>query len=135
MCLTPTHTHAKRAKEDIIVFKVFKQNKDGSLHSPWKPRLYAQRGKFFAKIRRERPDRGTIGPGLHAWQRRSGAVCAAQNYARWKGVRYGGPCRVVVRRMVIPAGTKYFRGDEGDIVAEELRWYGRRENMWVQFSW
>lgn len=115
MCLIKTHNEPKIAQDNIEVWKVLTD--DGLspyLNYPYKIGMNKPTEQSVVPVPVEQ-SQITVGY-LHAYRKKEKAELNAFKYTRIIGVEH------VVHRMLIPKGTVYYEGDDGDICAECLYW-------------
>ena len=92
---------------DILGYKRFNRTSDGKLFSPFRDYLWVPGKLVKAEMRCMS---ATIEEGLHAYM----TLETAKEYRDFGEV---------IRPVVIPAGTKFYIGMQGDIVAEAMTIY------------
>ena len=115
MCLIKTHDEPKISPDDIEVWKVLTY--DGLspyLDCPYHPGMNKPTEQSVVPVPVEQ-SQITVGY-LHAYRKKEKAELNAFKYTRIIGVEH------VVHRMLIPKGTAYYEGDDGDICAKCLYW-------------
>lgn len=121
MCLRKKHDEPMVAREDIEVWKVL----DSGSIAPHQAYRY-RRGLNVPDV----PSRGVgdtgaeIGPGwLHAFRYRDWAIGEAELLSLTSWYDNDGKDRVFTAvRMLIPRGSKYYIGRDGDICSSALYW-------------
>lgn len=122
MCLRKTHVEPKIAQDDIEVWKVLIS--EGL--SPFQNYPYhlginkpVERSVIPVPVEQQYVEDGY----LHAYRNKETAefVAVIFNYMVG-GYTNLEPIQHVVQRMIIPKGTVYYEGDDGDICAECLYW-------------
>lgn len=120
MCLIKTHDEPKIAQDDIEVWKVLTyEGLSPYLDYPYHP------GMNKPLEQKEIPlDQMLIEDGyLYAYSDKETAELNAAMLNRILGSFANfEPIEHVVHRMLIPKGTVYYEGDDGDICAECLYW-------------
>ena len=115
MCLIKTHDEPKIAQDDIEVWKVLTD--DGLspyLDYPYQIGMNKPTEQSVVPVPVEQSQ---INVGyLHAYRKKETAELNAFKYTRIIGVEH------VVHRMLIPKGTAYYEGIDGDICSECLYW-------------
>jgi hypothetical protein len=103
MCLIPKHKNAKIAKRNIICYKL----------------LFVENDDYFSVVQNYRwePDRlvtvkiikkhEEINEGLHAYRT---LLTARQSIYLYK----------IIKKVVIPKGSEYYLGKDGDIVSNQM---------------
>jgi hypothetical protein len=126
MCLYTLHDRPKIAKKDMKVYKrLHYRDKTDKCMAPFQTGFRYTSFKTYPKVLFEEGLDGfrtVIGEGYHAYR--------TFKYA-WKdnlwalGVRTFAISQDVLRNiiveMIIPEGTRYFNGENGEIVAEQIR--------------
>ena len=114
MCLNKTHAEPRIAQDNIEVWKVLT---DKGL-SPYQDYQYRQGMNKPADQKMIPVEQMLINGGyLHAYRNKERAEF---NAARLNKIIVS--IEHVVHRMLIPKGTAYYEGDDGDICAECLYW-------------
>ena len=122
MCLIKTHNEPKIAQDDIEVWKVLTD--DGLspyLDYPYHPGMNKPVEQSVVPVP---VDQSQINGGyLHAYRNKEKAEfnAAKCNYMFGSHTNLG-PIEHVVHRMLIPKGTAYYEGINGDICSECLYW-------------
>lgn len=117
MCLFKTHEEPKIAQDDIEVWKILTY--EGlSPYQDYQYQIGMNKPAEHSVIPVPVPvDQSQINGGyLHAYRKKEKAELNAFKYTRIIGAEH------VVHRMLIPKGTAYYEGDDGDICAECLYW-------------
>ena len=126
MCLIKTHNEPKIAQDDIEVWKVLTD--DGLspyLDYPYHPGMNKPTEQSVVPVPVEQSQ---IDVGyLHAYKHKEKAEACATLLSVSGGWARGyfimeNDIQHVVQRMLIPKGTAYYEGDDGDICAECLYW-------------
>ena len=115
MCLIKTHDEPKIAQDNIEVWKVLTD--DGLspyLDYPYHPGMNKPTEQSVVPVPVEQ-SQITVGY-LHAYRKKEKAELHASTYTRIIGAEH------VVHRMLIPKGTAYYEGIDGDICSECLYW-------------
>ena len=117
MCLFKTHDEPRIAQDDIEVWKVLTE--EGL--SPYQDYQYRQGMNKPAEHSVIPLTQKEINDGyLHAYRSKAKALWCASRCSYILG------CTVtpeyIIQRMLIPKGTVYYEGDDGDICAECLYW-------------
>ena len=113
MCLYKTHEEPRIAQDDIEVWKVLT---DEGL-SPFQDYQYHLGINKPAEQKVTPVEQLLIDDGyLHAYRKKEKAELNAFKYTRIIGAEH------VVHRMLIPKGTAYYEGNNGDICSECLYW-------------
>ena len=120
MCLIKTHEEPRIAQDDIEVWKVLTyEGLSPYLDYPYHP------GMNKPLEQKEIPlDQMLIEDGyLYAYRKKETAElnAAMLNWILGSLANFE-PIEHVVQRMLIPKGTVYYEGDDGDICAECLYW-------------
>ena len=115
MCLIKTHDEPRIAQNDIEVWKVLTY--EGlSPYQDYQYHLGINKPAEHSVIPVIPPTQEEINGGyLHAYRKKEMAELNAPK-CNWYGIEH------VVQRMLIPKGTAYYEGDDGDICAECLYW-------------
>lgn len=112
MCLRKTHDEPRIAQDDIVVWKVLTPKG----LSPFQGYRYHPGMNKPARAKTVPAEQQWIYDGyLHAYTSRETAVMHAY-------VIFPRRLEYVVQRMLIPKGTIYYEGANGDICAERLYW-------------
>lgn len=117
MCLFKTHEEPKIAQDDIEVWKILTY--EGlSPYQDYQYQIGMNKPAEHSVIPVPVPvDQSQINGGyLHAYRNKEKAELNAFKYTRIIGVEH------VVHKMLIPKGTAYYEGDDGDICAKCLYW-------------
>lgn len=113
MCLRKTHVEPKIAQDDIEVWKVL--TNEGL--SPYQNYQYHPGINKPVKQRVIPVKQLLITDGcLHAYRKKEMAKEFRLNCMWIDGVEH------VIHRMIIPKGTAYYEGDDGDVCSECLYW-------------
>ena len=115
MCLIKTHNEPKIAQDNIEVWKVLTD--DGLspyLDYPYHPGMNKPTEQSVVPVPVEQ-SQITVGY-LHAYRKKEKAELNAFKYTRIIGVEH------VVHKMLIPKGTAYYEGNNGDVCSECLYW-------------
>ena len=115
MCLFKTHDEPRIAPDDIEVWKVLTD--DGLspyLDYPYQIGMNKPTEQSVVPVPVEQ-SQITVGY-LHSYRNKETAELNAFKYTRIIGVEH------VVHRMLIPKGTAYYEGNNGDVCSECLYW-------------
>lgn len=125
MCLIKTHNEPKIAQDDIEVWKVLTSEGLSAFQNyPYHPGM----NKPFEQKTMPIPvEQQTIEDGyLHAYRNKltAEAVATVLSGGLVTGIYFNmeNAIQHVTQRMLIPKGTVYYEGDDGDICAECLYW-------------
>lgn len=122
MCLIKTHDEPKIAQDDIEVWKVLTDDGlSAYLYYPYHPGMNkpVEQSVVPVPVEQSQIDVGY----LHAYRKKETAEFNAARFNYMFGSHTNlEPIEHVVHRMLIPKGTVYYEGDDGDICAECLYW-------------
>ena len=115
MCLTSIHRNIKTAKEDIHCYKLL-EVRNTHLISPYKKyRWYINKLVKLSTLNKD--EYGHINEGLHAY---------LENYSfKRKLLSYWRYNPVIIYNCIIPKGSKYYLGNDDDIVSNQMMITGR----------
>lgn len=118
MCLIKTHDEPKIAQDDIEVWKVLtSEGLSPYMDYPYHLGMNKPAEQKVTPLTQEEINGGY----LHVYRSKEKAEF---NAARFNLIFFDclAPVEHVVHRMLIPKGTVYYEGDDGDICAECLYW-------------
>lgn len=126
MCLYTRQKRAKIAKKDIPCYKLFKIKNTHILSIYQEYRYYINRLEFIPKfgIFQRNGDK-IINDGLHAFL----SIDTTKRYrvagGPGRGARVLYPYEWIIYNAIIPKGSKYYIGVDGDIVSNQIMITGR----------